>query len=124
MDSLYIILSIGVGGGLGALTRFMIGRQISRRVANHPHLGTLAANLLGCFLIALFTRFFVHSPLLHLGLVTGYCGALTTFSSFSLDNVALLSQRRFQELFLNLGISCSLGIGITAMTLWALGALH
>ena len=71
-------------------------------MAEHPHRtaarGTLAANWIGAYVIgasiALFQALPHLDPALRLGLVTGFLGALTTFSTFSAEVVSLLQQQR------------------------------
>ncbi len=84
-------LLIMLGGGLGALSRYGIGLLSVRLWGVHFPWGTLAVNLIGCFLIGLIfaaaDRARLLSPDLRLFLVTGYLGALTTFSTFALETV-------------------------------------
>ncbi len=87
----YKLLLVMVGGGLGAASRYGIGLLTARLWgANFPW-GTLIVNLAGCFLVgllfALADRSRLLSPDLRLLLITGYLGALTTFSTFSLETV-------------------------------------
>lgn len=86
-------LFIGGGGALGAMLRFYITAQLSPVAGNRFPLGTLVVNLIGCALIALFYVAIVEKALLppywrHL-LIGGFLGALTTFSTFSLDALLL-----------------------------------
>lgn len=79
------------GGSLGAATRYGVGLLTARLWGSHFPWGTLTVNLAGCFLIglifALAERVRLLSPDMRLFLITGYLGALTTFSSFSLETV-------------------------------------
>lgn len=91
------VLAICVGASLGALTRWKLGLWLSTPGA--LPWGTLAANAIGGYLIGLCVAFFQgHSgidPIWRLALVTGFLGALTTFSSFSAEVVDLLQQGRW-----------------------------
>ena len=91
------VLAICVGACLGALTRWKLGLWLSTPGA--LPWGTLAANAIGGYLIGLCVAFFQgHSgidPIWRLALVTGFLGALTTFSSFSAEVVDLLQQGRW-----------------------------
>lgn len=91
------ILAICVGACLGALTRWKLGLWLSAPGA--LPWGTLAANAIGGYLIGLCVAFFQGhpgiDPVWRLALVTGFLGALTTFSSFSAEVVDLLQQGRW-----------------------------
>lgn len=85
------IFLVMIGGGLGAASRYGVGLMAMRLWGTRFPWGTLAVNLVGCFLIgllfALSDRMRLFSPEMRLLLVTGYLGALTTFSTFSLETV-------------------------------------
>ncbi len=85
-----VLLVMG-GGGLGAASRYSISLLSARVLGTHFPWGTLAVNLTGCFLIgllfALSDRARFLTPDIRLLLITGYMGALTTFSTFSLETV-------------------------------------
>ena len=112
MNSLPTILSICLGASLGALARWRLGLGLSP--GGFLPWGTLAANLLGAYLIgvcvAIFQAWPQLDPVWRLALVTGFLGALTTFSSFSAEVVGMLQQQRY-----------GLALGTTALHL--LGSL-
>jgi len=85
------IFLVMIGGGLGAASRYSVGLMAVRLWGTRFPWGTLAVNLAGCFLIgllfALSDRVRLLTPEVRLLLVTGYLGALTTFSTFSLETV-------------------------------------
>ncbi|MCL7462679.1 fluoride efflux transporter CrcB [Pseudomonas sp. NW5] len=89
-----IILAVAAGGATGCLSRFAAAHWVSSHWPQHFYWATLAVNLLGCLLIgALYGAFLLRPevPLaLRAGLITGFLGGLTTFSSFSLDTLRLL----------------------------------
>jgi CrcB protein len=91
------VIAICIGASLGALARWGLGLWLNP-VALLP-LGTLAANLLGGYLVgicvAVFSALPQLDPVWRLALVTGFLGALTTFSSFSAEVVAMLMQQRY-----------------------------
>jgi CrcB protein len=88
-------LAIGIGAAIGALARW--GLTLWLGVGAMPW-GTLAANLIGGYLIGLVVAGLALlpevSPLWRLALVTGFLGGLTTFSSFSMETVTMLMEGR------------------------------
>lgn len=84
-------LLVMLGGSLGAASRYGIGLLTAKLLGTHFPWGTLIVNLSGCFVIgllfALADRSHLLTPDVRLFLITGYLGALTTFSSFSLETV-------------------------------------
>lgn len=91
------IFAICLGACAGALLRWRLGLWLSP--GGLIPWGTLAANLIGGYLVGLCVGVFQTLPQLdpvwRLALVTGFLGALTTFSSFSAEVVALLLQQRY-----------------------------
>ena len=95
------VIAICLGASAGALARWQLGIWLN--AATPPGstlpLGTLAANLIGGYLVgvcvAVFQAMPQLDPLWRLALVTGFLGALTTFSSFSAEVVAMLAQQRY-----------------------------
>ena len=92
------VLAICFGASLGALARWQLGLWLSHSDALIPW-GTLAANLIGGYLVGVCMGVFQQMPELdpvwRMLLVTGFLGALTTFSSFSAEVVAMLQQARY-----------------------------
>lgn len=94
-----LILYIAVGSALGGVIRYLFMSACSRLLGESFPWGTLLVNLLGSFLLgALFGAGIVpgdgaiHFEALHAFAAIGFCGGLTTFSTFSLQNLSLLSQ--------------------------------
>ena len=95
------VVAICVGACLGALARWGLGLWLNPG-APIP-MGTLAANLIGGYLVGVCVACFQALPELdpvwRLALVTGFLGALTTFSSFSAEVVGMLGQQRYALAF-------------------------
>ena len=91
------IVAICVGASLGALLRWWLGLVLNGLFPTIPP-GTLAANLVGGYLVGLAIAFFATytaiAPEWRLLVITGFCGGLTTFSTFSAELVGLLQQGR------------------------------
>lgn len=87
----YKWMLVMVGGSLGAASRYGVGLLTARLWGTGFPWGTMVVNLAGCFIIgllfALADRSRLLTPDVRLLLITGYLGALTTFSSFSLETV-------------------------------------
>jgi len=90
--------AVGAGAALGAWARWGLGALINPLFPTVP-LGTLAANLIGGYLVgfavALFHQHAGLSPELKLFIITGFLGGLTTFSTFSAEVVALLERAQY-----------------------------
>jgi len=90
-------IAVSVGGVLGCLLRWVLALLLNSYFPTIPP-GTLAANLIGCYIIgvaiAFFTAYPGFAPEWRLLLTTGFCGGLTTFSTFSAEIVVLLQSGR------------------------------
>ena len=96
--NLTAFFAIGIGAVLGAWLRYGLGLWLNPLFTSVP-LGTLAANLSGAYLIGVAVAIFHINvelpPELRLLVITGFLGALTTFSTFSAEVVHLLQNARF-----------------------------
>lgn len=111
--TLITTLAVAIGGAAGALGRWLIARTLQPWTFGAMPLGTAAANLIGCFAIGLCYVWLVErtdQPALRMGLMTGLLGAMTTFSTFALETVNLLEQRRYTIAALNVFGSAALGL--------------
>ena len=100
------LLSIALGSVIGAWLRWGISLRFNSVFENIPF-GTVIVNLIGAFIIGLAVSFFSNSsisPNYKLFVVTGFCGALTTFSTFSVEIVALLQASKFEYAISTLAI--------------------
>jgi fluoride exporter len=89
--------AVAVGGALGCLFRWYLAIFLNRYFPAIPP-GTLAANLIGCYVIGVAVGFFTMNPAFtpewRLFITTGFCGGLTTFSTFSAEVVMLMQSGR------------------------------
>ena len=95
---IYSFLAVGIGAAIGAWLRWGFGLWFNPVLPELP-LGTLAANLVGGYLIGLAVAFFMQHPGLspewRLLIITGFLGGLTTFSTFSAETVTLLARGQY-----------------------------
>jgi CrcB protein len=91
------ILAISLGAAAGALLRWQLGVRLNSFFPEVPP-GTLSANLIGGFIIGWAVAYFAQVPGIapewRLLIITGFCGGLTTFSTFSAEVVTLLNEGR------------------------------
>lgn len=94
----YSFLAIGIGAACGAWLRWGLGLWLNPALPELP-LGTLAANMIGGYLIGIAVAFFMQHPGLspewRLLVITGFLGGLTTFSTFSAETVTLLLRGQY-----------------------------
>jgi CrcB protein len=123
------ILLVGIGGGLGALSRYSLGILIVRAFGTGFPWATLAINVIGCLLIGMAMgggpgpTGFLSRELRLLGVI-GFLGAFTTFSTFGYETVALVQAGKpalalsyvLASVILGIGSVC---LGIMAMRAWA-----
>lgn len=122
--SLWHALSICFGACAGALLRWRLGLWLNSPSALLPW-GTLLANLLGAYLIGLTVGVLQALPQLDPAwralLITGFLGALTTFSTFSIETLGLLLQQRFFMALLLAGMHLLGSLAMTWLGLQSLG---
>jgi len=107
------IALVAMGGLAGAISRYRIDSRVSDRIKHHIPFGTLTVNLAGSFLIGLAYELFKHHILgseFRIFIITGFLGAFTTFSSYSLHTLNLFEINKFKEGFINLFLNNFLGI--------------
>lgn len=123
---MYSILAICTGASLGALLRWQLGLWLSTQ--GHLPWGTLAANALGGYGIGLALGWFdtmAHlDPAWRLAVITGFLGALTTFSSFSAEVVHLLQAQRWGMALAWAGAHLFISLGLTIAGLATVQALR
>ena len=91
-----IVISIAVGGAIGALGRYVISSQVTHLLGPGFPWGILIVNVLGCFAMGVIAELAAltwnMSPEMRAFLTTGILGGFTTFSAFALD-IAVLTER-------------------------------
>lgn len=112
------LLAIGSGAVLGAWMRWFLGLKLNALFPTIPP-GTLVANIAGGYIIGAAIAFFAAMPQLspewRLFVITGFCGALTTFSTFSAESVALIQQDRLMWGLAHIGVHVGASIIATLL---------
>jgi CrcB protein len=107
---------VGLAGAAGALSRYGVTLGLRRALGDGFPYGTLAANLLGCFLLGFAVEAGLSGGLLpkalRVPLTVGFLGAFTTFSTFAFDTVRLVELEQLGRAALNLGLNLGLGIAL------------
>ncbi|WP_291992373.1 fluoride efflux transporter CrcB [Candidatus Accumulibacter sp. ACC003] len=124
------VVAISIGAALGALLRWQLGIRLNSIFPTIPP-GTLVANLLGGYVIGVAVAFFASysaiSPEWRLLIITGFCGGLTTFSTFSAELAALLQEGRLSWALGIVAVHVSGSVLMTfagiATVVWARAAL-
>ena len=119
------VIAIAVGAALGALMRWQLGLRLNEFFPTLPP-GTLVANIVGGYIIGLAVAFFASTnevaPEWRLVIITGFCGGLTTFSTFSAEVVTLLQAGRIGWAATTIGVHVSTSIiaTIAGLLTWEL----
>ncbi len=117
MQSMINYLIIGMGGFIGAISRYAIGLWIGQKWGRSFPLGTFFINVSGSFLIgllmSLFTERFMVNPQWRLLLVVGFLGAYTTFSTFEYETGRLVKDGEW--LIASMNVVFSVFVGFLAL---------
>ncbi|WP_333872270.1 fluoride efflux transporter CrcB [Kosakonia cowanii] len=124
---LQLLLAVFIGGGTGSVARWMLSVKLNPVHQIIP-LGTLTANLIGAFIIgaglAWFNRMTHIDPVWKVLITTGFCGGLTTFSTFSAEVVFLLQEGRAGWALLNVAVNLLGSFAMTALAFWLLSTAN
>lgn len=109
------ILLVGAGGFFGSISRYLMSGWVHTLIEKpvFPY-GTLAVNVLGCFLIGLLNGIFetrqVLNPEMRLLVFVGFLGGFTTFSTFGYELFSFLRDNQYFSAALNMSLSVVLGL--------------
>lgn len=113
------IISIFLGGGIGAVTRYLISVNMAKHIQANLPFATFLVNVIGCFVIGFLYFLFIEksdiSPALKLSLTVGFCGGLTTFSTFSLELFEMVGNHQFFHAFSYIILSVIICLIMTAI---------
>ena len=107
-------LLIGVGGFLGAISRYVSQIYVHKFLPLSFPYGTIFVNVIGCLLIGLFLGVNEKFDILHINyklfFVVGFLGAFTTFSAFGIETYEMLLAKEFLSAFINVFVSVFLSL--------------
>ena len=110
--NLTLLAIIGAGGFFGAISRFLLAGFMQKTFSTLFPIGTLTVNIVGSFIIGIMVIIFenISAPEYKALIMTGFLGALTTFSTFSLESVTMLQQGDYYRFGLNIILNVTLSI--------------
>ena len=111
-----ILIEIGLGSFIGGVSRYLVTLFIQNKILSTFPYGTLAVNIIGCFLIGLVYELSERGNInveWRLFLATGILGGFTTFSSFSNETVSMLRDAQHWQAFSYIGFSIIIGLAAT-----------
>jgi fluoride exporter len=115
------VLWVALGAAIGAPARYLTDRAVQSRHDSVFPWGTLTVNMVGSFLLGLLTVLSTQlAPAVGAALGVGFCGALTTYSTFSYEILRLLEDRARFYAAANVGASLLGGFGAVGLG-WTLG---
>lgn len=116
------IILVGFGSMAGGISRYLLSAGIKQLIPSLFPWGTFMVNMSGCFIIGLLSGWLSSLSLLpvhhRLLFVIGFCGSFTTFSTFTMDNLNLLTTKAYGLFVLNISASIILGLLFTAIGFW------
>jgi len=100
---------VAIGGAVGSLTRFSLGKMISSRFNNNFPIGTFIINITGAFFLGVVSSFTLNKNI-YLLLADGFLGAYTTFSTFMYEGFSLFKNNETLNAFIYILSSLVIGI--------------
>jgi CrcB protein len=129
---MFELLVVAVGGGVGAAARFMVDGEIRARHSGGFPWGTFVVNVVGSFLIGVFSTLFFtlthygvaadDALMLQFALTTGLCGGFTTFSTATVESIRLAQSGRMRLALANALGTLGLTVGAAGLGI-AVGGL-
>ena len=115
-------LLVGIGAAGGGMMRYWLAGVVQRLFSLSFPYGTLSVNMVGGFLIGIIMYFFDYnnllSPEVRILLTIGFCGGLTTFSSFSLETMNMILESEYFYATINILLNVVFSLGATLAGLY------
>jgi fluoride exporter len=108
---------VALGAAVGAPVRYLSDRAVQARLRSTFPFGTFLVNVVGSFILGAVLGSAAHggaSPQVSAAIGAGFCGALTTYSTFSYETLRLVEGRRAALAALNVAGSITVGLGMAA----------
>ena len=112
--SALMIVGVGLLGGIGSIVRFLLDSAVGRRLGRSFPFGTLAVNISGAFVLGVLVGAALSTDSFRLA-GTGFIGAFTTFSTWTLESHRLGEDGQLRLGMLNFAVSLVLGVGAAAI---------
>ncbi|MFI9451433.1 fluoride efflux transporter CrcB [Amycolatopsis sp. NPDC052450] len=120
------VLFVALGGGFGAIVRFLTDLRLRAWRGTAFPWGTLAVNITGSLILGVLTGWALHGGQpdeIRSLVAVGFCGGLTTFSTFGYETLRLFTEKTRPRAVLNVGVTMVAGIGAAAAGLLLAGAI-
>ena len=108
------VLAIFLGGGFGAISRYLIGYFFIDSVKINLPLITLSINTVSCFIVGLLFALFIDkpevNPAIKMGLIIGFCGGFSTYAAFSLEIMEMLKTTQILQAVCYISLTLVLGL--------------
>lgn len=116
------LLLVGLGGALGAISRYLVGTAVASRLGTAWPFGTFVINMSGCFLIAFFLTLTTERVMVadawRYFFPVGFVGAYTTFSTYEYETLRLVEAGEWVRALLYVIASTVVGFGAVALATW------
>jgi CrcB protein len=116
------LMLVGIGGFLGAVARFVVGRLVSDRWGTSWPWGTFIINMTGCFMIAFFVTLTAERVTIHEGwrflFPVGFVGAYTTFSTYEFETMRLIDSGAWARAASYVVLSTVVGLFAVFLAAW------
>jgi fluoride exporter len=116
------LVLVFLGATVGAPLRYLVDRAVQSRHDSLFPWGTISVNIVGCLVLGGLAGATLPDPVLALA-GTGFCGALTTYSTFSYETLRLTEQRAYFYAAMNAVISIVAGLGATFLAYSTVSAI-
>jgi len=121
-----LLIAVAFGSAIGGVARFLIREYLPLWLNVDFPIGTLTVNVIGCLLAGVLMSYWqavIVSPVFKAAILVGFLGALTTFSSFSVDTLALVQEQNYAKAGLNIFVNMTFSLIAVFFGAWIGGKL-